>query len=59
MQKRVTISIIFEENDSKGHTYCLELEGLNTIGNMEKETIKNVLNAVQAYVESLMKDTNE
>lgn len=51
----VTIDIIIERDGAGFHVYSPNLKGYHTSGDTEEEAIKNMKDALSAYLQSLIK----
>src|SRR2546422_749718 len=49
------ISAVIEPDEGGFHGYCPALKGLHVDGKTEKETLKNLADAVEVYLSSLTK----
>jgi predicted RNase H-like HicB family nuclease len=52
---RLKVKILVERDDDSFHAYCPDLKGLHVGGDTEKEAVANAVEAVKAYLESLVK----
>ena len=50
------VNVIIEKDDFGYYAYCPELEGCQTQGDSFEETMKNIKEAVELYLETLSKD---
>lgn len=51
----VTIDIIIERDEAGFHVYSPNLKGYHTSGDTEEEAVKNMKDALSAYLSSLIK----
>ena len=49
------VSIIIEPDGDSFHAYCPAFKGLHTCGDTEEEALNNAVQAVAAYLRSLIK----
>lgn len=49
------ISAVIEPDEDGFHGYCPALKGLHVDGKTEKETLKNLSDAAEVYIASLVK----
>ncbi len=53
----VHYTVIFEPEDEGGfHVYCPALPGCHSFGETKEEALKNIREAIEAYLGSLKKD---
>ncbi len=52
---KLSVSVVIERDNGGFHAYCPALKGLHVDGKTEKEAIKNLREAVMAYLTSLAK----
>lgn len=52
---RLKVKILVEKDEDSYHAYCPELKGLHVGGESEKDALNNAVEAVQMYLESLVK----
>jgi predicted RNase H-like HicB family nuclease len=53
----VRYTVIFElEEDGGIHAYCPALQGCHSYGDTKEEALKNIREAIEAYLGSLKKD---
>ncbi len=56
-EKHLRYTVVFEPEDDGGfHIHCPALPGCHTYGRTKSEALKNIKEAMRAYLESLKKD---
>lgn len=50
------VSVVIEKDEHGYYAYCPELEGCQTQGETFEETLKNIREAVELYLETLSED---
>ena len=50
------INVVIEKDEHGYYAYCPELEGCQTQGETFEETLKNIKEAVELYLETLSED---
>jgi predicted RNase H-like HicB family nuclease len=50
------VNVIIEKDEHGYYAYCPELEGCQTQGETFEETLKNIREAVELYLETLSED---
>jgi len=49
-------NVVIEKDEHRYYAYCPELEGCQTQGETFEETLKNIREAVELYLETLSED---
>ena len=49
------VQVVVESDDTGFHAYAPAFKGLHTCGQTEDEALQNVANAIEAYLQSLIK----
>lgn len=57
--KSYLFKVIIEQDENAYHAYCPVLKGCHTWGYTQQEALKNIKEAVEAYVMSLIKHCDE
>lgn len=50
------VSVVIEKDDSGYYAYCPELEGCHTQGDTIEETMDNIKEAIELYLETLSQE---
>ncbi len=50
------VNVVIEKDEQGYYAYCPELEGCQTQGETFEETLKNIREAVELYLETLSED---
>lgn len=50
------VSVVIEKDDSGYYAYCPELEGCHTQGGTIEETMDNIKEAIELYLETLSQE---
>jgi predicted RNase H-like HicB family nuclease len=57
--KSYLFKVIIEQDENAYHAYCPALKGCHTWGYTQQESLKNIKEAVEAYIMSLIKHGEE